>query len=219
MIGEMTALWSVVVPVKRTAMAKSRLAPLAGRRRNDLALAFACDTVEAALGSDAVGLMIIITDDRQVAHVVRGIGAEVVPDVPNAGLNPALQYGESVARERSPNRGVVALSADLPALRPAELDAALAIAADHARSFIADAAGDGTTLLAAAPGSDLRPAFGEQSARRHRSSGAHEIAGTGLESVRLDVDTEDDLRRAADLGLRPRSGRIAAEILGSVPGV
>ena len=39
------ATWSVVMPVKVLAQAKSRLAGLAGPRRGELALALACDTV------------------------------------------------------------------------------------------------------------------------------------------------------------------------------
>ncbi|NKY79677.1 2-phospho-L-lactate guanylyltransferase, partial [Nocardiopsis dassonvillei] len=42
------ARWSLVVPVKRLGRAKTRLAPVAGGRREDLALAIACDTVAAA---------------------------------------------------------------------------------------------------------------------------------------------------------------------------
>jgi len=44
----------------------------------------------------------------------------VVPDLPAAGLNEALLHGATVAAAEFPGNGVVALSADLPALRPAE---------------------------------------------------------------------------------------------------
>ena len=42
--------WAVVVPVKVLARAKSRIAPLAGSRRAELALAMASDTVSAVAG-------------------------------------------------------------------------------------------------------------------------------------------------------------------------
>ena len=45
--------WSVLMPVKVLAQAKSRLAALAGPRRGELALALACDTVSAVLRCDA----------------------------------------------------------------------------------------------------------------------------------------------------------------------
>ena len=47
--------WSVVMPVKVLAQAKSRLAGLAGPRRGELALALACDTVTAVLACEAAG--------------------------------------------------------------------------------------------------------------------------------------------------------------------
>ena len=79
------------------------------------------------------------------------LGALVVPDEPDAGLNPALAYGARRAAELDPAAGVALLSADLPALRAGELTAALdAAAGQPPRRFVADAAGTGTTLLAAA---------------------------------------------------------------------
>ena len=206
--------WCLVVPVKRLALAKTRLASVAGRHRADLALAFALDTVEAALGCDLVRAVVVVTDDRNAAMAVAGLGALVVGDEPDAGLNPALVHGAAIARVAHPDCGVGALSADLPALRLGELSSALAEAAGHDVSFVRDAAGDGTTLLLARAGVAFEPLFGAGSARLHAGAGAVELAGD-LPSLRLDVDTERDLAVAAALGLGPRSravvGRIAAD--------
>ena len=101
---------------------------------------------------------------------------------------------------------MAALGADLPALRPAELARVLGAAGEHpGRAFLADAAGIGTTLLAAGPGGALAPAFGGPSRSRHRLSGAREIPLTGVDSVRRDVDTAEDLRVALALGVGPRT--------------
>ena len=102
------------------------------------------------------------------------------------------------------------LSADLPALRPAELTAALAAAAAHARSFVPDAAGGGTTLLAAAPGVPADPRYGAGSAAAHRASGAVPLTGD-WPSLRRDVDTAADLLAAAALGLGPATRAWTAE--------
>lgn len=196
--------WSVVVPVKRLPVAKSRLADprRAPADHAALALALALDTVRAAAGSAAVARVVVVTDDADAGRAVRTLDAVVVRDEPDAGLNPALVHGASAAQRLAPEDGVAVLSADLPALRPAELTAALSAAAGTSRAFVPDAAGTGTTLLAAGPGTALDPRYGPGSRAGHRASGAVELAGD-WPSLRRDVDTAADLAEAAALGLGP----------------
>lgn len=213
--------WSLVVPLKPLAQAKSRLAAAAGAARPALALAFALDTVAAALDCGLVADVTVVTDDPTAGARLAGLGAFVVADVPAAGLNAALRYGAERVRERGAAGGVAALNGDLPALRPAELSLVLAAAAQAPeRAFLADAAGVGTTLLAAAPGIDLAPAFGGASRARHLASGAREITLTGVPSVRRDVDTPEDLREALALGVGPRTAATCAAYTaaGQAPG-
>src|SRR5215470_13268015 len=66
--------WSLVVPVKVLARAKTRLASLAGADRPALALAMAADTVAAALDCPQVGRVIVVTDDPQAAEVLADLG-------------------------------------------------------------------------------------------------------------------------------------------------
>lgn len=193
--------WVVVVPVKHGDVAKSRLAGVTAEQRADLARAFPADCAEAALAADAVGHVVVVTDDPLAADTVRGLGAEVIPDEPDAGLNPALQHALAHARRRYAVHPLAVLSGDLPALRPAELSMALERAGGLQRAFLADRAGDGTTLLAAAPGVDLGPRFGVRSRLEHLSSGASEIEPAGLDTVRRDVDTWADLQDAMRLGV------------------
>jgi 2-phospho-L-lactate guanylyltransferase len=211
--------WSVLMPVKVLDQAKSRLAELTGPRRAEFALALACDTVTAVLGSMKPGpaaRVIVITDDQVAAVALAALGALVIPDEPRAGLNAALRHGAGYAA-RWPHSGTAALSADLPALRPAELGQALSAAAAWPTAFVADAAGDGTTLYAATPGAAFRPAFGLASRARHAAGGAVELALDGIPGLRRDVDTPDDLRGAAGLGLGPHSAPLAAELLRCAP--
>ncbi len=209
--------WSVLMPVKVLALAKSRLAALAGPRRGELALALACDTVAAVLSAGPVARVIVITDDLVAGPALAELGALVVPDEPRDGLNAALRHGAAHAAARWPGAGTVALSADLPALRPDELGRTLRAAAAWPSAFVADAAGDGTTLYAAAPGVPFRPAFGLASRSRHAAAGAVELDLDGIPGLRRDVDTPDDLRVAVTLGLGPRSTPLAAELLRCAP--
>jgi len=209
--------WSVLMPVKVLDRAKSRLAELAGPRRGELALALACDTVSAVLETAQAARAVAITDDPVAAATLRGLGALVVPDEPRDGLNAALRHGAAFAAARWPGSGTAALSADLPALRPAELSRALNAAATWPTAFVADAAGDGTTLYTTAPGAAFRPAFGLASRARHASGGATELELRDIPGLRRDVDTPADLRAAAALGLGPRTAPLAAELLRCAP--
>jgi 2-phospho-L-lactate guanylyltransferase len=62
----------------------------------------------------------------------------------------------------------------------------------------------------------LRPEFGVDSRSRHRASGATEIRLAGVDSVRQDVDTGDDLRAALALGVGPHTAAVSAGLL--IPG-
>ena len=192
----------MVVPVKRLGIAKSRLAAYGDARRRALALAFAADVVAAAV---SVAEVLVVTDDAEAAALLAALGARVVPDHPDAGLNPALTHGAELLRASHPDRGVATLSADLPALVSQDLAAALDQVEVGGRGFVSDVESSGTTLLAAAPGAELLPGYGPGSRAVHLASGAVELpAALGL---RRDVDTPRDLESAARLGLGPHTSR------------
>ena len=198
--------WSVVIPVKVLAIAKSRLAGLDDADRRALALAMAADTVAAAVACPLVGAVVVVSDDPAVAATVAPLGAVAVADTPGAGLNRALAAGAQHAAERWPGHGLAALLADLPALSARELTAALTAAAGvPAQAFVADAAGSGTTLYTARPGVPFLPQFGPRSRTLHQRAGATELNPPGIAGLRQDVDTLADLRAAAAIRLGRRT--------------
>ncbi len=205
-----TLTWSLVIPVKVLAQAKSRLTGLVGQRRSDFALAMAADTIAAAVRADTVAAVLVVTDDPDVSSIAADLGAIVIADQPASGLNEALAHGAAYSRDRWPDRGRAGLAGDLPAVQPGELTAALARAAPLGSAFVPDAEGTGTTLYAAAPGTRFRPRFGPASRDRHLASGAVEIGAEDLVGLRRDVDTVDDLRAAAKIGLGPRTAALVA---------
>jgi 2-phospho-L-lactate guanylyltransferase len=201
--------WSVVVPAKRLVAAKTRLAPLTATLSDDvpgghqeLVLALLADTVAAALASPVVAAVLVVTDEPRAAAVVTALGARTTADEPDRGLNAALAHGAGRARAAT-GGPVAALSSDLPALRPAELTAALQAAAAVPRAFVADAEGSGTTLLAVRDG-DLDPRFGPGSAAGHAAGGAVPLDGD-WPGLRQDVDTPADLQAAWRTGVGPRT--------------
>lgn len=209
--------WTLVIPLKPLARAKSRLSDTAGDGlRPGLALAFAQDTVAAALACPAVRDVAVVTDDVLAGRELAALGARIVADEPGGGLNAALRHAAAAVRVSRPESAVAALNADLPALRPAELARVLDAAAEFPRAFLPDAAAIGTTLLTAREGRELHPAFGTDSRARHRASGASELTLDAVDSVRQDVDTGEDLRAALALGVGPRTAAAAAGLL--IPG-
>lgn len=204
--------WTVVIPVKRPEHAKTRLADAVGELRPRFARAFAADTVEATLRCGSVARVLVVTDDDEAAAEARSLGAEVVADTPDAGLNAALRHGAAEARASDADAAVASLSADLAALRPAELERVLTAAAEHPQSFVADAAGIGTTIYAAGPGVAFEPAFGGRSRAAHRLAGAVELDLADIPSARRDVDTAVDLWDARRLGVGPRTAALLDEL-------
>ncbi len=164
----------------------------------------------AALACPRVRDVVVVTDDALASAALSALGARIVPDAPGAGLNAALAHGARSARALRPAAAVAALNADLPALRTGELARVLDFASAFPSAFLRDAAGIGTTFLAAASGGEFCPAFGGPSASRHLASGAVEIGLSGVDSVRRDVDTGEDLRVALALGVGPHTARLAA---------
>lgn len=201
-----TSGWTLIVPVKPLTAAKSRLrGALPDVPHEQLALALALDTVAAALHQVEV---LVVTDDRTAGSALAALGARIVPDGPGQGLNQALEYGARLAG--APRRRVGALTADLPALQPADLAGVLAAAAGT-RAYVADAAGTGTTVLLAGPDGALDPRFGSGSALAHAASGARRVDAPP--GVRRDIDTTADLAAARVIGL----GRHTAALIDGWP--
>ncbi|WP_127794832.1 2-phospho-L-lactate guanylyltransferase [Agromyces sp. LHK192] len=196
--------WTVVIPAKAPSRGKTRLAPhVQPEARVALARAFATDTISAAVAARGVERVIVVGDDPSLARdaefleeptgIADGTGGP-------AGLTAAIAHG--IAHARSSESGAVAvLLGDLPCLRPADLDAALAAAEGHPLAFVPDADGSGTTLATARPGVGFAPRFGQDSAREHAAAGFARLEASAR--LRRDVDTLAALEAAIALGTGP----------------
>ncbi|MEU4341739.1 2-phospho-L-lactate guanylyltransferase [Nocardia sp. NPDC023852] len=193
-----------VIAVKSLDRAKSRLADrLRPEHRARLVLAMLADTVTATAAVPDVVSVTVVTPDPAVADLARALGADVHPEPLGAdsdGLNTALASTAAALRGAHGPIDLLALQADLPALRPEELSDMLATAPRGVRSIVVDHAGSGTAaLLVRDPAAALEPRFGPGSALRHVAAGAVDLTGD-WPGLRLDVDTADDLDRAVALG-------------------
>jgi 2-phospho-L-lactate guanylyltransferase len=204
--GLPTTEWIVVVPVKGTRQSKSRFGP---GDHSALALAMAADTVVAAIDTDSVAGVLVVTT-AEASGVFDDLGAFVIVQE-TVGLAAAVTLGVATALEMTePGRGIAVLLADLPALTPAELGAALDGACTHPLAMVADAAGDGTTLITASHGSMHAPAFGVGSCAAHHAAGYIPLEVSSSSGLRNDVDSADGL--ALLLGrLGERTARVVTD--------
>jgi 2-phospho-L-lactate guanylyltransferase len=208
----------LLVPVNALDRAKSRLREALPESRSEahqrLTLALARDTVRAARAAESVRRIVVTSPDPRVLAAFATDGVRLLPDRPDLGLNAAVLRGVGRRLRGDPGIPAAVLHADLPALRPAELDAALGAAVERFGpehgycAFCPDAAGTGTTLLVCTGDAALRPRFGPDSAAEHARTGAFRLDGD-WPGLRRDVDTAQDLREAAELGLGPLSAEAA----------
>lgn len=189
-----TAPWTAVVPVRDPRTGKSRLGV-----GPELNAALAHDTVSAALRCPEIRELVLVTDDPW--WVDADLHSEpqltlVVHREP--GLNSAVATG---LRRAGPRAAV--LLGDLPCLQPEDLTLVLGAARTIPRGMVSDRHGTGTTLLT---GGSHRSHFGPGSAARHREAGYQELPLPHFSTLRLDIDTPQDLRDAeVGGGLGPRT--------------
>jgi 2-phospho-L-lactate guanylyltransferase len=185
-------------------LAKTRLDPEG--RRGALALAFFRDCLAAVLACPRVGAVIIVTSDRVIASIAQRDGCLVVDDADHPGINAAAGWAVQIAGAPAP---VAVMVSDLPCLTPAAMTVVLDAALQSPTSFLADADGTGTTMWLRATGTGIDSRFGPQSAAAHRDGGAADISATigaaDVAPARRDVDTDEDLARAIDLGVGPHT--------------
>lgn len=201
--------WAVVIPVKPSAIGKSRL-EIRGVDRVTLARAIALDTIAAAAACDAVAQVYVVTDDGALVASAFDIpGLRFVPEDNGSGaargIDAAVAAGAKTAGEGMPR---AALLGDVPALRPDDLRAALAAASEVDRAVVADAEGTGSTLVTARAGVPLVTAFGSDSFARHVGLGCAPLEIAASSTLRRDVDTADQLMAATGLGVGPRTKQV-----------
>jgi 2-phospho-L-lactate guanylyltransferase len=184
-----------IVPVKRFAAAKQRLAAaLEGADRERLAAAMLSDSLAAISASDGLESMLVVTGDARATELAAELGIEVVPDGADAGQSAAALAGIDRAIELGADR-VALLPGDCPLADPAEIDQLLE-ATSSAVVIVPDRHGTGTNGLVLSPPDAIEPSFGEGSCARHAAlarDAGHDPEIRPLASLGLDLDTPDDL--------------------------
>lgn len=184
---------SLVLPIKNTAWAKSRI-DVPGATRQQVAMALARHSLEVATQCLPAEQIFVVTSDRTVRELADELGVRVVAD-PDRGLNQAIECGMKEARRQRPRSGVLVLVSDLPEIETETLSTFLPLLDPAAKigQFVADHSGVGTSAVFCPPGVKVRMVFGPDSAARFEALGCRRVHNAPLE-LRTDLDTLDDLK-------------------------
>jgi 2-phospho-L-lactate/phosphoenolpyruvate guanylyltransferase len=187
---------TAVVPVKRFAEAKRRLAAgIEDKRREAVVAAMLDDVLEAIGEARSIERMIVVSDEPRAIAAATAVGAEVVAD-PREGGHPGAALAGIARAEQLGAECVVLLPGDCPLLEPRELDRLLTGVPASYVAIVPDRHGTGTNALVLAPPRAIRPAFGEDSCARHVAAAREaEVPFTveELPSLALDLDTPADV--------------------------
>jgi 2-phospho-L-lactate guanylyltransferase len=197
-----------VVPIKRFALAKSRLAErLNDEQRQAIAEAMVTDVLSALATSRELAGVLVITNEDLVVPIAERLGAQVEPDSREGGQSAAATIGIDSARRDGFER-VLLLPGDCPALDRDELDQLLTAHGEPV-VIVPDRHGTGTNALLLTPPDVIAPAFGPGSFERHcqlARAARVEFAVARPETLLLDIDTAADLAALLE-GPRMRAPR------------
>lgn len=193
-----TNRYCVVVPIKRFANAKKRLAGfLTVAERETLARSMAVRVLHAADGLH----VLVVTDDDEVSSWARSLGADVVRES-GGGLNAAVRSGVDAARLHRADR-VIVIHADIPLATA--LDRFTTSSAQSA-VIVPDTRNDGTNVLVFPADAPINFCYGVGSFAMHH----RELVRLGFDVIVVpdaqlgsDVDHPRDLRIARAAGLWP----------------
>jgi len=209
---------TAVLPVKRFAAAKRRLATgIDDKRREALVAAMLEDVLEAIGEARSIERTIVVSGDPVAQEIVASSPAEILPDPADEGHVVAAQAG--IARAEADGAScVVLLPGDCPLLDPRELDRLLTGIPASYVAVVPNRHGTGTNGLVLAPPDAIQPAFGEGSCARHVAAAREAGVPFGVEelsSLGLDLDTPADVvALTRELDARQGRGRRTAKVLG-----
>lgn len=206
-MNEGNRIWSIV-PVKRFAVAKSRLAPVLDEdERALLARLMFEDVLDVLLQSKAVlGGVAVATSDNIAAALARSRGAAVVLDRSDNGINAAVRL--TIREIAGEDDGIIVVPSDIPQLTPLAIAAAMQAVASPKTMAIAAANDGGTSLLAGRLAGAVPLRFGRHSFERHCRAAIQAgltVRALHLPELGLDIDRPEDLRRFVALESHTRS--------------
>ncbi len=199
-----------VVPVNVLNKSKARLSSiLTPTERRNLTVAMLKDVLAALTSSRRVRRVTVVSADKGAEPIARRYEATFLWEGRRRGLNKGVKLAIRNA-ERNGAQGVLVVHADLPLLRPHEIDTFVERSRSYPVAIVPSKDGRGTNALPVKPPQLLRPVVGKDSFRRHLSI----IRKRKLRSkvlrfrgMSFDVDIPKDLIQLAERPPRNDTGR------------
>lgn len=187
---------TAVLPVKRFAAAKQRLAPgMGASHRAELAAAMLEDVLEAIGAARSIERTIVVSSEPRAVEIARSSEIELVADPDEGGHSGAALAGIAHAQQLGAGT-VVLLPIDCPLLAPRELERLLTGMPERYVAIVPDRHGTGTNALALSPPDAIVPSFGEGSCASHVAAAREAGVPFNVEelpSLALDLDTPADI--------------------------
>ncbi len=208
MLSAPDGLW-VVVPVKRFASAKSRLAAvLAEVDRAAHARAFCEHVLDEVAACEAVAGILVATNCDDVERLAASRGAAVLRDGEERALGAIVDRALAHVAARGARAAIVLMS-DLPRLATRDVWALVRALEHHPVALAPDRSDEGTNALGLAPPDRFATCFGTRGSfllHLERARGeAAEVAVVRADGLACDVDTPDDLARLGPLRVAGRA--------------
>lgn len=207
-------MWAIV-PLKTLETAKRRLAGmLSAAERRDLMLAMARDVLAVLCQVRSLAGILIVSRAPEADALAQTFATERFAESPTADLPEALTQASAHLTRHLGARGVMVIPADVPLIRPDEVDGLLAghqamESRSGAVTVVPDGDNLGTNCLVLSPPDVIGFVFDGKSFRPHvdaafaRGLTPRIVPSRGFA---LDIDTADDLRHLLAVGRSSQTG-------------
>lgn len=192
----------MIIPVKHLNEAKTSLGnSLSASQRRELVLRMLEDVLRAVKMVESAKA-VVVSPDSDVLDFARSKDTHPISE-PDIGLNMALERAIEQAKKAGIPE-VLIIPADLPLLRPYDVEAILEKASGDRDVVITPSKDGGTNALLVRPPDIINPQFGGKSFSKHVEQARHRKITPHIhrsKNVELDIDNPRDLVKLETRGL------------------
>ena len=205
---------AVIIPVKHSQL-KSRLSSVLSRtQREEFATLLLLDVLGAFRSAGLIESCHVVSSDEKVLRLASRLGAGIVRESADAGVNAAVTAG---VNEAGRHCDILVVPSDLPLLRAADIRRILALRSSGLDVVIAPSlAFNGTNALAFSASSHPALSYDDNSFWNHLRASARRglsVAVCSERTIMFDVDSPSDLRALARSRSTGRAAVFARKVM------